>query len=80
MPIGGQVSCGCHPNCGVGPPSGCKETREMRQCRSSEHSGMVKDMQKITDAARGKWIVELDDGGWRAEALQTLQSPSQFTL
>src|SRR5207237_1354212 len=54
----GQVSCGCHPNCGVGTAVMIdKETREMRPVPEFLNiPGLVKDMQKITDAARGKWM------------------------
>src|SRR5207237_3328946 len=53
----GQVSCGCHPNCGVGTAVMVdKETREMRPVPEFLNiPGLVKDMQKITDAGRGKW-------------------------
>ena len=51
----GQVSCGCHPNCGVGTAVMIdKETREMNPVPEFLNiPGLVKDMQKITDAARG---------------------------
>ncbi len=51
----GQMSCGCHPNCGVG-------TAVMINKHNGEWApvpkflnipGLVKDMQRITDAARG---------------------------
>jgi len=52
----GQVSCGCHPNCGVGTAVMIdKENKEMRPVPEFLNiPGLVKDMQKITDAARGK--------------------------
>src|SRR4030095_2405575 len=48
----GQVSCGCHPNCGVGTAVMVdKETREMSPVPEFlSIPGLVKDMQKITDA------------------------------
>src|SRR6266516_517494 len=54
----GQVSCGCHPNCGVGTAVMVnKETKEMRPVPEFLNiPGLVKDMQKITDAGRGKWL------------------------
>ena len=54
----GQVSCGCHPNCGVGTAVMIdKETKEMSPVPAFLNiPGLVKDMRKITDAARGKWI------------------------
>ncbi len=54
----GQVSCGCHPNCGVGTALMInKETKEMAPVPEFLNiPGLVKDMQKITDAGRGKWF------------------------
>src|SRR5499426_3702847 len=52
----GQLSCGCHPNCGVGTAVMIdKETKEMKPIPDFINvPGLVKDMRKITDAARGK--------------------------
>jgi uncharacterized radical SAM superfamily Fe-S cluster-containing enzyme len=52
----GQMSCGCHPNCGVGAAVMVdKETKEMRPVSGFLNiPGLIKDMRKITDAARGK--------------------------
>jgi 7,8-dihydro-6-hydroxymethylpterin dimethyltransferase len=52
----GQMSCGCHPNCGVGAAVMVdKETKEMRPVSGFlDIPGLIKDMRKITDAARGK--------------------------
>ena len=53
----GQVSCGCHPNCGVGTAVMIdKETKEMAPVPAFlDIPQLVKDTQHITDAARGKW-------------------------
>jgi hypothetical protein len=54
----GQVTCSCHPNCGVG-------TAVMVNKKNKEWApvpqflnvpGLVKDMRTITDAARGKFL------------------------
>jgi len=52
----GQMSCGCHPNCGVGTAVMIdKETKEMKPIPDFINiPGLIKDMRKITDAARGK--------------------------
>ena len=52
----GQMSCGCHPNCGVGTAVMInKENKEWAPVpRFLNVPGLVKDMQGITDAARGK--------------------------
>jgi tetraether lipid synthase len=54
----GQVSCGCHPNCGVGTALMInKETKEFAPVPQFLNiPGLVSDMQKITDAGRGKWF------------------------
>jgi uncharacterized radical SAM superfamily Fe-S cluster-containing enzyme len=52
----GQVSCGCHPNCGVGTALMInKETKEWAPVpQFLDIPRLVKDMQGITDSARGK--------------------------
>ncbi len=52
----GMVSCGCHPNCGVGTALMInKETKEWAPVPQFLNvPGLVKDIQKITDAGRGK--------------------------
>jgi len=52
----GMVSCGCHPNCGVGTALMInKETKEWAPVPQFLNvPGLVKDIQKVTDAARGK--------------------------
>ena len=54
----GQVSCGCHPNCGVGTALMInKENKEWAPVPEFLNiPGLVKDMQQITDAGRGKWF------------------------
>ncbi|MGD1155940.1 MAG: radical SAM protein [Terriglobia bacterium] len=54
----GMVSCGCHPNCGVGTALMInKETKEWAPVPEFLHvPGLVKDVRQITDAARGKWF------------------------
>jgi len=54
----GQVSCGCHPNCGVGTAVMInKETKEMAPVpQFLDIPGLVTDMQHITDTNRGKWF------------------------
>jgi tetraether lipid synthase len=78
----GQVSCGCHPNCGVGTAVMIdKENREMRPVPEFLNiPGLVKDMQKITDAARGKWMSNIMMGLALLKHYNPYTSPSQFTL
>src|SRR5882757_4484737 len=78
----GQVSCGCHPNCGVGTAVMVdKETREMSPVPEFlSIPGLVKDMRKITDAARGKWASNLMMGLALLKHYNPYKSPTQFTL
>ncbi|MCA1850028.1 MAG: radical SAM protein, partial [Acidobacteria bacterium] len=78
----GQVSCGCHPNCGVGTAVMIdKETKEMRPVPEFLNiPTLVGDMQKITDAARGKWMSNLMMGLALLKNYNPYKSPSQFTL
>jgi uncharacterized radical SAM superfamily Fe-S cluster-containing enzyme len=52
----GMVSCGCHPNCGVGTALMInKETKEWAPVPEFLNvPGLVRDIQKITDAGRGR--------------------------
>jgi 7,8-dihydro-6-hydroxymethylpterin dimethyltransferase len=52
----GQLSCGCHPNCGVGMAVMCdKETKEYRPVTAFLNADrLAKDVARINDAARGK--------------------------
>jgi uncharacterized radical SAM superfamily Fe-S cluster-containing enzyme len=54
----GQMSCGCHPNCGVGTALMInKETKEMAPVPEFINvPQLLKDIAKINDAARSKWF------------------------
>src|SRR5438309_1502234 len=54
----GQLSCGCHPNCGVGTVLMInKKNKEWAPIpQFVDVPGLTRDLQKITDAARGKWF------------------------
>ena len=60
----GQVSCGCHPNCGVGTAVMInKENKEMAPVPEFLNiPNLVEDMKHITDTARGKWFSNIHDG------------------
>ncbi len=53
----GQLSCGCHPNCGIGMAMMIdKETKEAKPLTQFINADrLAKDIQKINDAGRGKW-------------------------
>src|ERR1700737_4608510 len=78
----GQDSCGCHPNCGVGTPVMIdKETKEMSPVPAFLNiPGLVKDMRKITDAARGKWKSNIMMGLALLKNYRPYNAPSQFNL
>ena len=52
----GQLSCGCHPNCGIGMAVMCdKETKEYRPVTAFLNADrLAKDVARINDAARSK--------------------------
>src|ERR1700758_2843733 len=52
----GQLSCGCHPNCGIGMAVMCdKETKEYRPVTAFLNADqLARDVAKINDAARSK--------------------------
>ncbi len=54
----GQLSCGCHPNCGVGMAIMCdKETKEYVPVTAFLNADqLAKDVARINDAARGKTL------------------------
>jgi 7,8-dihydro-6-hydroxymethylpterin dimethyltransferase len=54
----GALSCGCHPNCGVGMAVMIdKETKEAVPVTAFLHGDtLAKDIAKVNDAARGKWL------------------------
>ena len=78
----GQMSCGCHPNCGVGTAIMInKETKEMAPVPEFiDIPRLVKDMQKITDAARGKWFSNFMIGLSLLRNYNSFKSPSSFKL
>jgi len=54
----GQLSCGCHPNCGIGMAVMCdKETKEYVPVTKFLHADqLAKDIARINDAARGRFL------------------------
>jgi uncharacterized radical SAM superfamily Fe-S cluster-containing enzyme len=78
----GQVSCGCHPNCGVGTAVMIdKETKEMRPVPEFLNiPGLVKDMQRITDAGRGKWPTNIMMGLALLKHYNSYKAPTHFSL
>jgi len=78
----GQVSCGCHPNCGVGTALMInKETKEMVPVPQFLNiPGLVSDMQNVTDSGRGKWASNLMMGLALLKHYNPHQAPVSLTL
>ncbi|MGH9340267.1 MAG: radical SAM protein [Acidobacteriota bacterium] len=78
----GQVSCGCHPNCGVGTAVMIdKETKEAAPVpQFLDIPGLVADMRKLTDAARSKNFSNLMMGLALLKHYKPFKSPSNLTL
>ena len=60
----GQVTCSCHPNCGVGTALMVnKQNQEWAPVpQFLDVPQLVADLRRITDAARGKWFSNLQTG------------------
>ncbi|MGQ0543580.1 MAG: radical SAM protein [Blastocatellia bacterium] len=78
----GQVSCGCHPNCGVGTAVMVnKETKEMAPVPQFLNiQGLVTDMQHITDTNRGKWFSNIMMGLALLKNYNPYGAPNSLTL
>jgi uncharacterized radical SAM superfamily Fe-S cluster-containing enzyme len=78
----GQVSCGCHPNCGVGTAVMInKNTKEMKPVPEFLNiPGLVKDMTGITDAGRGKWFSNVMMALALLKNYQPYGAPQSLTL
>jgi len=78
----GQMSCGCHPNCGVGTALMInKETKEMAPIPAFINvPGLVKDMRDVTDAARGKWFSNAMMGLALLKNYDSFNAPKTFKL
>ncbi|MBA3633543.1 MAG: radical SAM protein [Acidobacteria bacterium] len=78
----GQVSCGCHPNCGVGTAVMInKDTKEMAPVPEFLHiPNLVEDMKHITDTARGKWFSNFMMGMALLKNYNPYGAPKSLTL
>ncbi|HEX8634570.1 MAG TPA: radical SAM protein [Pyrinomonadaceae bacterium] len=78
----GQVSCGCHPNCGVGTAVMInKNTKEMKPVPEFLNiPGLVKDMTGITDSGRGKWFSNIMMGLALLKNYRPYGAPQSLTL
>jgi uncharacterized radical SAM superfamily Fe-S cluster-containing enzyme len=78
----GQVSCGCHPNCGVGTAMMVnKETKEFAPVPQFLNiPGLIKDFQKVSDAGRGKWFSNFMVGLSLLKNYRSFGAPPSLTL
>jgi uncharacterized radical SAM superfamily Fe-S cluster-containing enzyme len=78
----GQLSCGCHPNCGVGMAVMCdKETKEYRPVTAFLNADrLARDVARINDAARGKKLSVLGVALALLRNYDPYQAPTHFRL
>ncbi len=78
----GQLSCGCHPNCGIGMAVMCdKETKEYVPVTAFLNADqLAKDMARINDAARGRAISAFGVTLALLRNYNSFKSPTHFKL
>jgi uncharacterized radical SAM superfamily Fe-S cluster-containing enzyme len=78
----GQLSCGCHPNCGIGMAVMCdKETKEAVPVTAFLHADqLAKDIARINDGARGKKTSVLGVTLALLRNYNSFKSPTHFKM
>jgi uncharacterized radical SAM superfamily Fe-S cluster-containing enzyme len=78
----GQLSCGCHPNCGTGMAVMIdKETKEAVPVTAFlKGDQLAKDIQKVNDAARGKFLTGFGMALCLMKNYDPFQSPTHFKM
>ncbi len=78
----GQLSCGCHPNCGVGLAIMCdKETKEAVPVTAFLNADrLAKDVARINDAARGKFLSVLGVSLALLRNYNSFKAPTHFRM
>ena len=78
----GQLSCGCHPNCGTGMAIMIdKETKEAVPVTAFLHGDqLAKDIAKVNDAARGKFLTSVGMALCLMKNYDSFKSPTHFKL
>jgi uncharacterized radical SAM superfamily Fe-S cluster-containing enzyme len=78
----GQLSCGCHPNCGIGMAVMCdKETKEAVPVTAFLNADrLAKDVARINDAARGRFLSVLGVSLSLLRNYDPFQAPTHFKL
>src|SRR5438309_3661740 len=78
----GQLSCGCHPNCGTGMAVMIdKETKEAVPVTAFLHGDqLAKDIAKVNDASRGKFLTIVGMALCLMKNYDPFHSPKHFKL
>ena len=78
----GQLSCGCHPNCGVGMAVMVdKETKEAKPVTEFWNCDqLARDVARVNDAARGKWASIVGMALAATRNYDPFKSPTHFKL
>jgi len=78
----GQLSCGCHPNCGIGMAVMCdKETKEAVPVTAFLNADrLAKDVARVNDAARGRFLSVMGVTLALLRNYNPLKSPTHFKL
>jgi len=78
----GQLSCGCHPNCGTGMAVMIdKETKESVPVTAFLHGDqLAKDIAKVNDAARGRFLSIVGMALCLMKNYDPFQAPTHFKL
>src|SRR5256885_1619505 len=78
----GQLSCGCHPNCGIGMAVMCdKETKEYRPVTAFLNADqLARDVAKINDGARSKKMSVFGVSLALLRNYNPYQAPTHFRL
>ena len=78
----GQLSCGCHPNCGIGMALMCdKETKEAVPVTAFLNADrLAKDVARVNDAARGRFLSVVGVTLSLLRNYDPFRSPTHFKL
>ncbi len=78
----GQISCGCHPNCGIGMAVMCdKQTKEAVPVTAFLNADrLAKDIARINDAARGRFLSVMGVSLALLRNYNPFRSPTHFKL
>ncbi|HEY3456195.1 MAG TPA: radical SAM protein [Bryobacteraceae bacterium] len=78
----GQLSCGCHPNCGIGMAVMCdKETKEHVPVTAFLNADqLAKDIARLNDAARGRFLSVLGASLALLRNYNSFNAPTHFRM